>query len=102
MPHNVPRERIILFGLAALAVVALIFGAISSGISAGQQDAWMQGYTMGRLTAAAGVDGATVAPVAPVAPFVPPMPRATGVTVPASPGSCLSCLRSAVSSSSCA
>ena len=72
MPHNVPRERIILFGLAALAVVALIFGAISSGISAGQQDAWMQGYTMGRLTAAAGVDGATVAPAGQVAPFVAP------------------------------
>ncbi|MFN8464180.1 MAG: hypothetical protein U0X20_01455 [Caldilineaceae bacterium] len=76
MPHNVPRERIVLFGLAALAVIALVFGAISSGVSAGQQEAWMQGYTMGRLTAAAGVDGAaagvTPAGVAPVAPFVAP------------------------------
>jgi hypothetical protein len=59
-----PRERIALFGLAALMVVVLVFGAVSSGISAGQRDAWMQGYTMGRLTAAAGAEGAA-APIAP-------------------------------------
>jgi hypothetical protein len=58
------RERIALFGLAAVMVVALIFGAVSSGIAAGQRDAWMQGYTMGRLTAAAGAEGAA-APVVP-------------------------------------
>ena len=89
MPHNVPRERIILFGLAAFAVVALIFGAISSGISAGQQDAWMQGYTMGRLTAAAGVDGATVAPVgqvAPLAPYVAPYAMGYRTHGPGFPG----------------
>jgi hypothetical protein len=59
-----PRERFALIGLAALVVVGLIFVGVSSGISAGQRDAWMQGYTMGRLTAAAGAEGAA-APVVP-------------------------------------
>ena len=59
-----PRERFALIGLAALVVVGLIFTGVSSGISAGQRDAWMQGYTMGRLTAAAGAEGAA-APVVP-------------------------------------
>jgi hypothetical protein len=60
-----PRERIVLIGLAVLLVAGLIFGAVSSGIAGGQREAWMEGYTMGRLTAAAGVDGA----VAPLAPY---------------------------------
>jgi hypothetical protein len=63
-----PRERIVLMGLAALLVFGLIFGAIANGVSAGQRDAWMEGYTMGRLTAAAGVDGA-LAPMAPYAGY---------------------------------
>jgi hypothetical protein len=66
-----PRERIVLIGLAALLVVGLILGAVSSGIAGGQQAAWMEGYTMGRLTAAAGVDGA-VAPLAPYAGYGAP------------------------------
>src|SRR3954463_13839022 len=59
-----PRERIALIGLAALVVVGLIFAGVSSRISAGQRDAWVQGYTMGRLTAAAGAEGAA-APIVP-------------------------------------
>ena len=47
-----------------LVVIGLIFGAVGGT----QQNAWMEGYTMGRLTAAAGVDGA-LAPVAQVAPY---------------------------------
>jgi hypothetical protein len=66
-----PRERIALFGLAALVVAALIFGAVSSGIAVGQRDAWIQGYTMGRLTAAAGAEGAA-APVVPNAAYAVP------------------------------
>lgn len=62
------RERMALIGLAALLVAGLLFGAVSSGIANGQRDAWMQGYTLGRLTAAAGVDGA----VAPQLPYAVP------------------------------
>ena len=44
------RGRFVLIGVAALVVLALIFGAISSG----QRDAWTQGYLVGRLTAITG------------------------------------------------
>jgi hypothetical protein len=71
-----PRARIALFALGALLVVGLIFGAVSSAIAGGQRDAWLEGYTIGRLTAAAGVDGA----VAPFAPYLAPsaLPYGTG------------------------
>jgi hypothetical protein len=62
------RARMALFGLAALLVVGLVWGAVASSIAGGQRDAWLEGYTMGRLTAAAGVDGAVV----PLAPYVGP------------------------------
>jgi hypothetical protein len=62
------RERVAWFGLAALLVVGLVWGAVASSIAGGQRDAWLEGYTMGRLTAAAGVDGAVV----PLAPYVGP------------------------------
>jgi hypothetical protein len=58
----------LLIGLAALLVVGLVFGAVGSGIESGQRDAWMEGYTMGRLTAAAGVEGA----IAPMVPYAGP------------------------------
>ena len=47
------RGRLILAGVLALVVLALIFGAVSNG----QRDAWTQGYLVGRLTAVEG-DGA--------------------------------------------
>ncbi len=46
------RGRLILIGVFALVVLALIFGAISNG----QRDAWTQGYLVGRLTAVEGAD----------------------------------------------
>jgi len=60
------RERFVWIGLAALLVIGLVF----AGGGRAQQGAWMEGYTVGRLTAAAGVNAA-VAPVAPVAPLAP-------------------------------
>ena len=59
------RERMLLIGLGALVVIGLLFGAVS-GI---RQNAWMDGYTMGRLTAAAGAEGAAVVPALPMAPY---------------------------------
>jgi hypothetical protein len=56
------RERLIWIGLAAVLVLGLIFGAVS----AGQRDAWLEGYTMGRLAASSG-DGAAVV----TAPYLP-------------------------------
>jgi hypothetical protein len=56
------RERLIWSGLAAVLVLGLIFGAVSSG----QRDAWLEGYTMGRLAATSG-DGAAVV----TAPYLP-------------------------------
>lgn len=44
------RGRFVLIGVAALVVLALIFGAISSS----QRDAWTQGYLIGRLSAVEG------------------------------------------------
>lgn len=44
------RGRFVLIGVAALVVLALVFGAVSSG----QRDAWTQGYLVGRLTAVEG------------------------------------------------
>lgn len=61
------RQRI--FGIAVVAVIALgILLAVGGGM---QRDAWMEGYTIGRLTAAAGVDGA-LAPAAPYMPYAYP------------------------------
>ena len=59
-----PRERLILVGIGALLILGLIFGAVSGM----QRSAWMEGYTMGQLTAAAAAKGA-VAPVAALAPY---------------------------------
>ena len=67
------RERMLLIGLGALVVIGLIFGAVSNV----QQNAWMEGYTIGRLTAAAGETGA-VAPVVPMAPMAQVAPYAYG------------------------
>jgi hypothetical protein len=77
-----PRERIALIGLGALLVLALIFGGIASNVAAGQQSAWMEGYTMGRLTAAAGVDGA----VAPMVPYAAPYAAPYGGYAARGPG----------------
>jgi hypothetical protein len=65
-----------------LLVLVLIFGGISNNVAAGQQSAWMEGYTMGRLTAAAGVDGA----VAPMAPYAAPYAAPYGGYAPRGPG----------------
>ena len=56
------RERMVWIGLAAVLVLGLVFGAVSSG----QRDAWLEGYTMGRLAASSG-DGAAVV----TAPYLP-------------------------------
>ena len=62
------RERIVWIGLAALVVIGLLF----AGGSAMQRSAWVEGYTMGRLTTVGG-DGAAaaVAPMMPMAPMAP-------------------------------
>jgi hypothetical protein len=44
------RGRFLLIGVAAVVVLALIFGAVSNN----QRDAWTQGYLVGRLTAVEG------------------------------------------------
>ena len=54
------RERLIWIGLAAVLMLALIFAAVNGA----QQNAWMEGYTFGRLAASAG-EGAAVAPILP-------------------------------------
>ncbi len=61
------RERVVLIGLAALAIVALLF----AGAAAGQRSAWMEGYMMGRLSAVgAGAEaGAGAAMMLPYAPY---------------------------------
>lgn len=46
------RRRLILAGVVAAVVLALIFGAVSNG----QRDAWTQGYLVGRLAAVEGTD----------------------------------------------
>ena len=61
------QKRIIGLVVAALVVLGLLL-AVGGGM---QRDAWMEGYTIGRLTAAAGVDGA-LAPVAPYMPYAMP------------------------------
>ncbi len=54
------RERLIWIGLAAVLMLALIVAAVNGA----QQNAWMEGYTFGRLAASAG-EGAAVAPILP-------------------------------------
>lgn len=57
------RQRILGIAVAAALVLGLIF-AVGGSM---QHNAWMEGYTIGRLTAAAGVNGA----LAPAAPYLP-------------------------------
>jgi phosphotransferase system glucose/maltose/N-acetylglucosamine-specific IIC component len=64
------QRRIVFIVIAALVVIGLLFGVGSSM----QRNAWMEGYTMGRLTAAAGVDGA-LAPMMPYAPVAVGYPQ---------------------------
>lgn len=61
------RERMVLIGVAALAIVALLF----AGAAAGQRGAWMEGYMMGRLSAVSpGAEaGAAAAAMLPYAPY---------------------------------
>ena len=54
------RERLIWIGLAAVLMLALIVAAVNGA----QQNAWMEGYTFGRLAASAG-EGAAMAPILP-------------------------------------
>lgn len=64
------QRRIVMIAVAAVVVIGLLFGVGSSM----QRNAWMEGYTMGRLTAAAGVDGA-LAPMMPYAPVAVGYPQ---------------------------
>ena len=54
------RERLVWIGLAAVLMLALIVAAVNGA----QQNAWMEGYTFGRLAASAG-EGAAMAPILP-------------------------------------
>ena len=56
------QRRFMFVALVGLIVLVLLFGAVS----AGQRDAWTQGYMMGRLSA--GTDGANSA--APLLPYM--------------------------------
>ena len=57
------RGRFILIGVAAVVVLALIFGAVSNN----QRDAWTQGYLVGRLTAVEG--DSALAPAGAMLPY---------------------------------
>ncbi len=63
------RGRFILIGIAAVVVLALIFGAVSNN----QRDAWTQGYLVGRLTAVEG--DSALAPVGAIAPYAYAYPQ---------------------------
>ena len=63
------RGRFVLIGIAAVVVLALIFGAVSNN----QRDAWTQGYLIGRLTAVEG--DAALAPVGAIAPYAYAYPQ---------------------------
>ena len=63
------RGRFLLIGIAAVVVLALIFGAVSNN----QRDAWTQGYLIGRLTAVEG--DAALAPVGAIAPYAYAYPQ---------------------------
>jgi hypothetical protein len=67
------RGRLILAGVLALVVLALIFGAVSNG----QRDAWTQGYLVGRLTAVEGEGALATAGLLPYAAYGMP-PRGPG------------------------
>lgn len=61
------QKRILWIVLVGLLLCGLIFG-MSGAV---QRNAWMEGYTIGRLSAASGLDGAPAA-VAPIAPYAYP------------------------------
>ena len=63
------RGKFVLIGIAAVVVLALIFGAVSNN----QRDAWTQGYLIGRLTAVEG--DAALAPVGAIAPYAYAYPQ---------------------------
>ncbi len=64
------KKQAVLIAVAALVVIGLLFSIGGSM----QRNAWMEGYTLGRLTAAAGVDGA-LAPMMPYAPVAVSYPQ---------------------------
>lgn len=62
------RERMVMIGLAVLLAGALLF----AGAAAGQRSAWMEGFMVGRFTAAATAEGAgAAAAVMPYAAYAP-------------------------------
>lgn len=54
------RERMIFAGVGVLLLIAML----AMGANSMQQNAWMEGYTFGRLAASAG-EGAALAPILP-------------------------------------
>ena len=63
------RERLIWIGLAAVLMLALIVAAVNGA----QQNAWMEGYTFGRLAAGEAAWDALATTLAAHGPAAPPL-----------------------------